>query len=365
MKKVLLIADSNMSLSGVPVVFMSIVRQLKNDYTFDIIVLKDNDMHFEKEFLSYGGKVYRFPFNKPDHFLSKFNWLFFGYPKTVKNFLNTNLNLKEYTAIHSFNEGFSFPFFKEAKKAGINNIILHICSAKSAYPLKNTFSQRVFNWYQKKAKKICSNIAFVSQKSLELNDFKNKGVVLHNIYDEKKFGSIAECNHNNLVLTQIATFSSRKNQLFSLEVINLIKTKYPEVILNIVGKELEPGYLELMNKYIDKNELESNVHYYGTSADREVLNNDTSYVIYPSTMESFGLVLIESQACGIHCFANKDIPNDADMGNVNFIELDAQLWADVIFEYYKKNKNKRKEPINKDKFSTTQFKNTLHKLYSD
>ena len=42
MKKILLIADSNMSLSGVPVVYMSIVRQLHSEYTFDIIVLKDN-----------------------------------------------------------------------------------------------------------------------------------------------------------------------------------------------------------------------------------------------------------------------------------------------------------------------------------
>ena len=70
MKNVLLIADSNMSLSGVPVVFMSIVRNLHKEYHFDIIVLKDNDMYFEKEFLSYGGKIFRFQFNKPSGFLN-------------------------------------------------------------------------------------------------------------------------------------------------------------------------------------------------------------------------------------------------------------------------------------------------------
>ena len=365
MKKVLLIADSNMSLSGVPVVFMSIVRQLHKEYSFDIIVLKDNDMYFEKEFLSYGGKVIRFKCEKPDSFFSKLKWLLFTYPREVKSFLNKNIDLKEYSVIHSFHEGFSFPFLKAAKKAGVKNRILHICSAKSAYPLEKTFSQSLFNWYQKKAMRCCSNIVFVSQRSLELNDYKNKGVVLYNIYDESKFSKIAQCNHNNIVLTQIATYSFRKNQLFSLEVLKLIKKTIPSVKLNIVGKELEEGYLDKMNKYIADNELNSNVVFCGNLIDRNELNKDTSYLIYPSTMESFGLVLIESQACGIHCFANKGIPNDADMGNVDFIELDVRLWADSIVNYFIQNGNKRKEPINKEKFSQSQFKQTLSTLYKN
>lgn len=365
MKKILLVADSNMSLSGVPVVFMSIVRQLSKEYLFDIIVLKDNDMHFEKEFLSFGGRVFKYNFDKPEKTISKFKWLISTYPKTVKNFLKTNLNLKDYTAIHSFNEGFSFPFFKEAKKAGIKNRILHICSAKSAYPQKRTSSQTMFNWYQKKAMKICSNIAFVSKKSLELNNYNNKGLVLYNIYDEQKFGEIMNCSHNNLVLTQIGTFSSRKNQLFSFELITLIKKTFPNVRLNVVGKELEDGYYQKLKDFIKASDLYNNVCFCDPLTDRIQLNKETSYLIYPSTMESFGLVLIESQACGIHCFANESIPNDADMGNVDFLKLDVKLWAQTIVDYFNNNGNKRKEPINKDKFSALQFKNTLKQLYKD
>ena len=363
MKKILLIADSNMSLSGVPVVFMSIVRQLHKEYTFDIIVLKDNDMYFEKDFLSYGGKVFRFNYDKPEGFLSKFVWLLFRYPKNVKTFLNNEIDLHEYVAIHSFQEGFSYPFIKEAKRAGIKNRIIHICSAASAYPKSKTFSQSMFNNYQKKAFKLCSKIAFVSRKSLNLSNCKNKGVVLYNIYDEEKFGQIIECEHNNLVLTQIGTFSNRKNQLFSLEIIKRIKESVPSVRLNIMGKEIEPGYLDKMNTFIKENRLEENVNYIEGSYDRIKLSADTSYLIYPSTMESFGLVLIESQACGTHCFANADMPHDADMGNVDFLDLDVNLWSQSIVDYFIKNKNKRKEPINKDRFSVTQFKNTLNELY--
>lgn len=364
MKKILLIADSNMSLSGVPVVFMSIVRLLSKEYQFDIVVFKDNDMYFEKEFLSYGGKVYRYHFHKPDNFFKKLVWIKYSYYTSVKKFIKDNIKLDEYTAIHSFQEDFSYPFLREAKKAGIKNRILHICSAASAYKIKKHLNRKLLDEYSKKAKKQSTHIAFVSQKSLELNDYKNRGVVVYNIYDEQKFGQITECIHDNLELTQIGTFSTRKNQLFSLEVVKRIKEEIPGVHLNIVGKEMDEGYLEKMNQYIKSNNLQKNISILGTSTDRIELNKHTSYVLYPSTMESFGLILIESQSSGIHCFANKDIPNDADMGNVDFLELNPGLWSKTIIDYYNKHKNERKNPSNVDRFSKGNFINTIKKLYS-
>lgn len=363
MKKVLLIADSNMSLSGVPVVFMSIIRALKNDYLFDIVILKDNDMYFEKEFLSYGGKIFRFNNKKPSKFLPKLIWLIRSYPKAVASFLKKEINIAQYDIIHSFHEGFSYPFLKTAKKTGVKKRILHICSAKSAYLTKRTLSQFLFDWYQRKAMDLCTNLVFVSKKSLQLNNYKNKGVVLYSTYDEIKFGHIVNCVSDTLSLTQIGTFSSRKNQLFSLKVISILKEKIPNIKLNIVGKELEEGYLEKINNFISQNNLGNNVTFYKENYDRIELSKRTSFIVYPSTMESFGLVLIESQACGIHCFANNSIPNDADMGNVDFIELKPKIWAENIYNYYINYGNIRKKPINEEKFSSKQFVKTLKSIY--
>ena len=321
-------------------------------------------MYFEKEFLSYGGKVFRYKFDKPDNFLKKLIWIKSTYYKSVKNFINKNIKLDEYAAIHSFQEDYSYPFLKEAKKAGVKNRILHICSAASAYKIKKHLNRKLLDRYSKKAKKQATRIAFVSQRSLKLNDYKNKGVVVYNIYDEQKFGQITECVHNNLELTQIGTFSGRKNQLFSLEVVNRIKKEIPNVHLNIVGKEMDEGYLEKMNLYIKNNNLQTNVSILGTSTDRIELNKHTSYVLYPSTMESFGLILIESQSSGIHCFANKEVPNDADMGNVDFLELNAELWSKSIVDFFNKHHNLRKKPENTELFSCLNFKSTINKLYT-
>ena len=146
--------------------------------------------------------------------------------------------------------------------------------------------------------------------------------------------------------------------------VNKIKDKIPDVLLNIVGSEIQEGYLKKMEEYITNNNLKDNVNFLGNKVDRIELNKNTSFILYPSTMESFGLVLIESQACGIHCFANKDIPNDADMGNTDFLELNTDFWASRIIDYFEKNKNNRKKPINKDKFSKHQFVQTLKYLYT-
>lgn len=364
-KKILLIAESNMSLSGVPVVYMSIVRTLHNEFDFDIIILKNNDLFFKDEFLSYGGQIYHFDCQKPKSLIKKISWYLGSYHNEFKKFLHHHhINLNNYSAIHSFNEYFSYPFFKEAKRANIKNIILHICSAASAYPSKKSIKQSLWNFYQKRSLKFCSTILFVSHKSMFYNNYKNKGRVLYNIYDEEKYSTLITYEGNGLSLTQIGTFSSRKNQLFSIKVLENILKTYPDAHLNIVGKSINDGYTEQMLEYIEHTTVKNNISILDTTTDRIDLNKKTSFILYPSVQDSFGLVLIESQASGIHCFSSNLVPNDADMGNVEFLELDSELWSNKIISYFRKNGNNRTDPINKEKFSLETFRNSLLNIYN-
>ena len=198
---------------------------------------------------------------------------------------------------------------------------------------------------------------------VQMNNYKNKGVVLYGIYDQK-FDEILKCNHSNLTLTQIGTFSSRKNQLFSIKLIKSISKIIKNAKLIIVGTEKEKGYLEKMSISVKEMGLENSVLIRGTSTNRIELSKETSYIIYPSVMDSFGLVLVESQASGLHCFASNTIPTDANMGNVDFLNLDVDKWTTEIINYFNKYGNERKLPINKNKFSSEQFRKTVLKLYS-
>lgn len=352
-----------MSLSGVPVVFMSIVRSLSDKFTFDIVVLDDKDMYFQKEFLSYGGHIFSFLYPKPKGFLKKILWFFVGYKRKAVIFIKNNIDISKYCAIHTFSGEFGSVLFRYTRKRNDIKKIFHVCSAQSVYKSKSTLKNLFWNINFRNVYKYADKVLYVSKAALKYAKDKAKSDVLYNVYDEDKFCKIDKCLHDNISLTQIGTFSSRKNQLFSLKIVNLLKESFPNIKLNIVGKEIEPGYHSKLVEYIKRLSLDNNVVFYDDKADRVLINKDTSYVLYPSLQDSFGLVLIESQASGIHCFASDTIPQDADMGNIDFLPLQELVWSERIKEFFLKNGNNRIVPTELNKFSKNNFKNKLLAIY--
>ena len=90
-KKILLVAASDMSLTGVPVVYMSIVRLLNDEFDFDIVVLDTKNMYFKNEFLSYGGQIFKFECPKPNGTFKSLLWALFSFKKKAKHFIKKNL----------------------------------------------------------------------------------------------------------------------------------------------------------------------------------------------------------------------------------------------------------------------------------
>ena len=364
MKKVLLIADSNMSLSGVPVVFMSIVRNLHDQYLFDIIIFKNNDMHFEKEFTSFGGKIYFFNCPKPKSLIKKIFWIFFIFRREAKKYLRRNINLKNYDIVHSFQESMAFPFLQEAKKLGIKKRILHFNSPDSAYKNGYSIKSMPYNYHRSESISASTDLVFVSKPSLVRvgKGYKIKKHLIYNTFNAVTDGLI-KCKTAQLHLLQIGTFSSRKNQLFSLSVLKQLILKQKDAKLFFVGKENENGYLQKMKNYISNNGLSDNVIFLPYDYDKKAIFEDTSYLLFPSKKESFGLVLLEAQSCGIHCFSSNTIPTDADVGNIDFLNLNINDWANTILNYFLQNANLRKNPINIERFQAKTFVNNFKDLY--
>ena len=68
-------------------------------------------------------------------------------------------------------------------------------------------------------------------------------IVIHNGFDEKSYKLCeTDLRQDELVVTQIGTYSENKNQLFSIAVIKELKNMYPKAKLNIIGAEREKGY---------------------------------------------------------------------------------------------------------------------------
>jgi glycosyltransferase involved in cell wall biosynthesis len=95
----------------------------------------------------------------------------------------------------------------------------------------------------------------------------------------------------------LGRLEERKGIDFLIRAIPIVKDRLNDIQLFIGGDGVLRSYLE---NFIEKNNLESNVHLLG-AVDDSALNewyNKVSVVIIPSVFEGFGLTAIEAMACG-------------------------------------------------------------------
>lgn len=117
---------------------------------------------------------------------------------------------------------------------------------------------------------------------------------------EKIPKNIAPLNKKSFV--SVGRLSPEKGYLDLLKLYKLIKKKYPDWVLNIIGDGPERKTLE---EFIKDNDLEENVilhGYQGKDYIDKVLHNSSIYLMTSYT-ESFGIVLIEAMSHGVPCVA--------------------------------------------------------------
>ncbi|MCI8460334.1 MAG: glycosyltransferase family 4 protein [Bacilli bacterium] len=117
---------------------------------------------------------------------------------------------------------------------------------------------------------------------------------------EKIPKNIAPLNKKSFV--SVGRLSPEKGYLDLLKLYKLIKKKYPDWVLNIIGDGPERKKLE---EFIKDNDLEENVilhGYQGKDYIDKVLHNSSIYLMTSYT-ESFGIVLIEAMSHGVPCVA--------------------------------------------------------------
>lgn len=356
-KNVLIVAYDGMNKSGVPSVIMEICRGLHEQCNFSIAIFDcaDNQFHFD-ELGQLGVSVIKIP---APQFKNKLQRKLFNIFKKQRYFYNQFKNLffkYNFDIIHSFKEADSYPIFKAAKDSGISNLILHTTVLHTYKHIRDYKTKKNL----KKSAKLASLRVGGSSLSCELA-FKNRPfTVITNCYNSGAFKQLP-ITSNNLELVHVGYYSPNKNQIFSLRVLNLIKNDYPSTILHFIGNQNDTNYFSLVKSESQKLRLEKNVVYHdGNKDQREVLSRCVASLV-PSKLEGFSLVLVESQASGIKCFANENLPKDANAGGIEFLPLDESIWAENIIQLYKSG-NVRFN-FDMTKFSRETFVKNISKLY--
>jgi glycosyltransferase involved in cell wall biosynthesis len=342
MKKILLVAADGFSKTGVPTVFMNIVRSLSSvGYRFDIIYFDTEFDYYLQEFLSFGGKCFLLDKQYKNRLLKKTIRYISGnsYYKKTKKILSEN---GPYDAIHCFKEYISCYFLKAAKDC---NVPLRIYHCNNIIRIAGNPINRILMRSEKKKCLLSMNKIIGCSQEACISAFPNTDFeVINNPYNDSDFFFV-NSNENafkGLTLVQTGGFNNNKNQLFSLKIVKELKEKY-NVRLFFVGADLDYKYRKRVDKEVIKLGLQSNIIFKPFDTCQRDIFAISNYFLLPSISESFGIVLIEAQATGLRCIASTGVPSSSDVGGCLRVPLSKgpKFWAELIDADYKKNQGKR------------------------
>lgn len=337
MKRVLIVAADGLTKSGVPNVFINIIRNVsKFGYSFDVLYFDEKDSFYKEEIERHGGRAIYSPIDTKK--TSKLGKLFvkFKYTKEFKNIIS---RCGPYYCVHSF-KGFESGYVqKAAKRCGIEHRISHMTFF---YSVPNNPIIKIIENHERKLVDKYSNYIVSDSERTSLNNMpkSKKRLVIRNFVDEDTFSfSEARKTNKGISFIQIGSYSHNKNQLFSMKIFRKILNIYPDSLLNFVGfrNPDDVAYFDLLKEEVEKNGLSKNVVFHKPDADTRALFNKCNYLLFPSLVESFGIVVVEAQLSGLTCFCSDSISKEGDCGGCLYLPLsDENLWVDRISKSYKK-----------------------------
>lgn len=158
---------------------------------------------------------------------------------------------------------------------------------------------------------------------------KSKAVYIPNAYDSCAFHYVAPLSHSKLTLATVASFSNNKGQ--------------HRVIEAIAKSGIECRYICVgsgSDEWINRNQsladrFDVDYEYVGRKSPDEIREclKGVDYMILPSSTEGFGLVFLESIACGVPVILPKHLPivNEEDLikPGVNAVLIDSSDVEDI------------------------------------
>lgn len=141
-------------------------------------------------------------------------------------------------------------------------------------------------------------------------------------------------NRNKPVkIISVGSLNENKNQLFQIEIAEILRNKGFNFYLNIVG---QGKMYDALKKRIEELDLTEQVSLCGISNHINTLYQEADLFLHTSKQESFGLVIVEAMAAGLPvvCFnggGNKELIDNGKNGYI-IQEFNPQMFAEKIIE---------------------------------
>lgn len=251
------------------------------------------------------------------------------------------LKAGEYDIVHANKTTLNCFYLRAAKKAGIKIRISH---AHSTTNKKEFFRNLVKNFFKFFSKKYATNYFACSEYAGRWL-FGNKAfddgkvAVINNAIDLARYKFEPEIRseirnelgvENKFVVGHVGRFMEQKNHMFLLDVFYEIQKRKPDSVLLLIG---DGPLHEKITERAKALGVEAKVVFCGVHKHPERYYQAMDVFLLPSLYEGLGMVLIEAQVNGLHCFASTEVPIESkilDSTSYFDLKLGADAWAQGI-----------------------------------
>ena len=358
MKKRCLFVIQNLTKSGSPLTFLHLIKSISPYFDIDVCVTSainpDIDLVYLDGYQKIVNRVHLFAINT--HSFINRVFPYFCYRKVIKL-----LKREKYDVVVS--NAFEVAALIDYKKINIKNVFYSLDKllVNSKYRIVNHRKSRMLN----RLKNIDLFIALTSSCFLDGMDSKNNNaLILTDYVDIPILKGEKQFSKSTLKLGTIGYFTEKKNQLFSLQILNRLLRRGVSCKLYLMGFYF-PNYSDYYNNmvsFMNDNNLQEQVVFVDKDFDKIEYFNEIDVMIAPSLYEGLGLVALEAQYRLTPCVLSDNFPIEAQIGLASFLSLDdVEAWVECVIE--SKGKKPDKPLLNnalKDEFekkATFAFKN--------
>lgn len=328
---------------------------VKHGFSIDFLLIRNIDSPYVDMVKRYGSNIYVLPVetSKPN--------------LTNKKYMKRVIT-KDYSILHVNVSGLNaLVALYIAKNVGVGTRIYHAHNPLETSSLKARLRSILYEfpsvWL---ANKYAACSSYAGKSVFRKRNF----YVLKNAINTSKFVFDKEVRtdmrkilnlEHNFIVGVIGRIAEQKHPFFLIDVFCEITKQKEDAALVWVG---EGDMMESVKSYVINKGLKDKIYFLGKRTDVEKLYSVMDVFLLPSKFEGLGIVYIEAQISGLHCFASDKTPSDLEITErMHRISLrkSASQWADIILSFTYDTEN-REKPL-KTGFELSDMQDALSELY--
>lgn len=315
------------------------------DVHTDVMLFTDTVCFYEDEF-SAKGTIYRIPLRKHKTKVGRALSIVTNYFYVKKEMNRFFQEHGHYDAVHARHLVLNAPCIHAAAKAGIPVRIAHCHMNKpNRKEYRDRAYVRLYFWLCAKVLNRFATHKFgVTEHAVEYMFGKGNGIVIKNpTMDLDKFDPTKYCERDDggIHLIMVGSYSTRKNQMFALKVLQALLKQRPDATMTFIGypRTADDDYLPKLKQYVAQNGMESQVRFLPQDTNVAETLAASTFMLIPSRQEGLPNVALEAQAMGVPCFVSTDVSSNCNCGICEFLSLDdgPEKWAQAIADYAHRN----------------------------